>query len=347
MARNGQSTGVSNKIVEVDPNKVKPFDKQPREYFDEAAMIRLRASIDAIGQLTPAKIKKLKNGWQLVDGERRWRACKELGIKLRAEVVTVKNTSEQKIFSGVANFGREGHTPIEIARYIDWALQDSEVERRVKAQLLAENDGKLPGNRRRKNANKPTMTEKIAWLAQALGHSTAWIYEHLKLLKLDPSVQDKIRKKRSDETGLSQTFAMELAGAVPKDKKLQRKIADRVVTDGMKLRPARDYMHNEIARTGKLPGKTSGPGRRHTLSYNAKRIKSLVNRLETDADKLFELPDEDVLSALDEFDSEERELLKTKLSVGMQKLRGLQVKLSNVESKAKKNGRSTRASVAA
>lgn len=347
MASTRKKSSQVGRIIEIWTKQINRFKQQPREYFDEEALVALRESIRAIGQLTPIKVKRLKSGrYELVDGERRLIACRELGIKIRAEVVEVRNRSEQKLLAGVANFGREGHTTTEIAMYIQWAMGDSEVERRVKADLLEQNDGELPkGKRRRKSPNKPTQTEKIEWLARALSHSTAWIYQHMRILRLDEEVQKMIQRRAGETTGITPSFAFELAGAVIDDKKLQKTIAKKV--DGMKMKQAREVMYNEIARKGLKPGKQSGPGQRQTLSFNAKRVKRLINNLDSESDRLFDLPDSQIAAALAEFSVDERELLMKKLDEGARKLRIIRLKLANVKKKSKRNGKSTRSRAAA
>lgn len=128
---------VKVRISQVEPNK-----EQPRKYFDEDALIELSESIKQYGVLQPLLVQKKDNYYEIIAGERRWRAAKIAGIK---EVpVIIKKLSEQEIMeiSLIENLQREDLNPIEEAlaykRLIDeFKLKQDEVAERVSKSRTA------------------------------------------------------------------------------------------------------------------------------------------------------------------------------------------------------------------
>ncbi len=104
--------GFTAPIEEVHPNR-----EQPRTRFDDAALSELAASIAEVGVLEPILVRKrAKGGYEIVAGERRWRAAQRAGLK---EVpVFVREMSTEQAFEAalVENLQREDLNPIETAR---------------------------------------------------------------------------------------------------------------------------------------------------------------------------------------------------------------------------------------
>ncbi len=133
-AENGQ---IMMKINEVEPNR-----EQPRKSFEEDALLELADSIKQFGILQPLIVQKRKDYYEIIAGERRWRAAKLAGIK---EVpVIVKEYTEQEILeiSLIENIQRENLNPIEEAmafkKLIDeFKLKQDEVAERVSKSRTA------------------------------------------------------------------------------------------------------------------------------------------------------------------------------------------------------------------
>ena len=98
------------KISEIEPNR-----EQPRKSFDEDGLIELSESIKQFGVLQPILVQKKDDYYEIIAGERRWRAAKLAGIK---EVpVIIKDFTEQEVveISLIENIQRESLNPIEEA----------------------------------------------------------------------------------------------------------------------------------------------------------------------------------------------------------------------------------------
>lgn len=147
-----QKTEVKTKIVEkivekpvevkVKLSKIEPNKEQPRRNFDEDALIELSESIKQHGVLQPLLVQDRKGYYEIVAGERRWRAAKLAGLK---EVpVIIKKFSEQEIveISLIENIQRENLNPIEEAiaykrLLTEFNLKQDEVAERVSKSRTA------------------------------------------------------------------------------------------------------------------------------------------------------------------------------------------------------------------
>ena len=99
----------------MDINKVEPNREQPRKNFDEDALLELSESIKQFGVIQPLIVQDRKTYYEIIAGERRWRAAKMAGLK---EVpVIIKNYTEQEIMeiSLIENIQREDLNTIEEA----------------------------------------------------------------------------------------------------------------------------------------------------------------------------------------------------------------------------------------
>ena len=137
------SHGEDNKsVLTVKISKVEPNRNQPRKQFDEDALLELSESIKQYGVLQPLLVSNKKDYYEIVAGERRWRAAKLAGLK---EVpVIIKELSDQQVveISLIENIQREDLNPIEEAmaykRLIEeFSLKQDEIAERVSKSRTA------------------------------------------------------------------------------------------------------------------------------------------------------------------------------------------------------------------
>lgn len=128
--------------INVKINLVEPNREQPRKDFDEDALLELADSIKQFGILQPLLVQKKKDYYEIIAGERRWRAAKLAGMK---EVpVLIKNYTDQEIveISLIENIQRENLNPIEEAMAYkrlleEFNLKQDEVAERVSKSRTA------------------------------------------------------------------------------------------------------------------------------------------------------------------------------------------------------------------
>ena len=132
----------ANGAVLMNINKVEPNREQPRKKFDEDALLELSESIKQFGVLQPLLVTERDDYFEIIAGERRWRAAKMAGVK---EVpVIIKKLTEQEIMeiSLIENIQREDLNPIEEAQaykrlLTEFNLKQDEVAERVSKSRTA------------------------------------------------------------------------------------------------------------------------------------------------------------------------------------------------------------------
>ena len=148
---NGNTSTETVKVKNTEPDKnvtfvkigkVEPNREQPRKNFDEDALLELSESLKQYGVLQPLLVQDKKDYYEIIAGERRWRAAKLAGLK---EIpVIIKNLTEQEIveISLIENIQRENLNPIEEAlaykRLLnEFNLKQDEVAERVSKSRTA------------------------------------------------------------------------------------------------------------------------------------------------------------------------------------------------------------------
>lgn len=136
-----EKTDAKNEVM-VNINKVEPNKEQPRKNFDEDALLELSESIKQFGVLQPLLVVDRKDYYEIIAGERRWRAAKMAGLK--KVPVIIKDLTEQEIveISLIENIQRENLNPIEEAiaykRLLnEFNLKQDEVAERVSKSRTA------------------------------------------------------------------------------------------------------------------------------------------------------------------------------------------------------------------
>lgn len=210
--------------LEVSPSDISPNSRQPRTNFDPDALAELVHSIKEIGLLQPVIVRRgVKGGppFELVAGERRWRACQEIGLD-RIPVI-VRDTDDDALLRDalLENLHRSALNPLEEAA----AYQ----------QLMADFGG--------------TQEE----LAARLGRSRPQVANTLRLLKLSPAIQ-----RRVASGVLSAGHAKALLGL--EDPQEMEHLAERVVAEGLSVRSVEEivFVRKGVAPKRKRTSARSG-----------------------------------------------------------------------------------------
>ena len=143
--------------MELDLDMIEPNRKQPRKYFDETALEELAASLKSYGMIHPFVVKKSGDYYEIIAGERRWRAAKIAGLTKVPVVIKKWEAGEAFEAALVENLQREDLNPMEEAESY---------------QRLQEEFG----------LNQEKIAEKV-------GKSRSAVTNSLRLLQLDPRVR--------------------------------------------------------------------------------------------------------------------------------------------------------------
>ena len=156
------NSSISTGINKVKINDIKPNPDQPRRDFDKKSLEELSLSIKNKGVITPITLRKSGKHYEIVAGERRWRAAKNANLKsIPAYILDIKNNSEMMQVALIENIQREDLNAIEEAE--GYAILNSK-------HGLSHDD-----------------------IANTIGKKRATISNALRLLKLPPEIRKSIR----------------------------------------------------------------------------------------------------------------------------------------------------------
>jgi ParB family chromosome partitioning protein len=197
----GKEVGQQN---EIDINLISPNPKQPRTVFDEAALKELMASIKEIGILQPPVVREVSGGrYELIMGERRYRAAKAVGLKTIPVIIRQTPDNELLREALIENIHRSQLNPLE--------------EGAAYAQLLSDFNC--------------THEE----LATKLGRSRPHLSNTMRLLSLPPTVQNRVALGI-----ISAGHARALLGLT--DATEIEKLANRIVAENLSVRSVEEII---------------------------------------------------------------------------------------------------------
>ena len=155
------------KVINIDINLLTPNRYQPRKFFNDSSIQELATSIKEYGILNPILVRKDNDKYEIIAGERRYRAAKLL--ELKTVPVIIKNISDEQTakIALIENIQRENLSPIEEAKAYQQILDISKI---------TQND-----------------------LANILGKSQSTIANKIRLLSLPTNVQEALVNKKISE----------------------------------------------------------------------------------------------------------------------------------------------------
>ena len=196
-------------------NEVEPNRDQPRKDFDEDALMELADSIRQFGILQPLLVQKKKNYYEIIAGERRWRAAKLAGIK---EVpIIVKDYTDQEIveISLIENIQRENLNPIEEAMAFKRLLQEFQLKQDEVAERVSKSRTAVTNSMRLLKLS-PRVQQMIIDDMISTGHARA-------LLAIDDEEQQFILANKIFDEKLSVRETEKLVKALKNPKKEVKK----------------------------------------------------------------------------------------------------------------------------
>ncbi len=111
------AAGMGPEVLEIPLDKIIPNRSQPRTLFGEQELQELAQSLKETGMLQPIVVRRIGDGsFELVAGERRWRAAKLAGLSSVSALVRVSNDEKSLVLALVENIQRQGLNPMEEAR---------------------------------------------------------------------------------------------------------------------------------------------------------------------------------------------------------------------------------------
>lgn len=195
----GGADGGRDEVLQLDLDSIRPNPFQPRREFVESDLADLAASIREHGVLQPVVVRRQGDAYQLVAGERRWRACQQLALATIPAIVREADDAQMLELALVENIQRADLNPIELAHAFRGYL------------------------------DRMGVTQDQA--ASRLGKSRPALANTLRLLDLPQDVQDLV--SRGTLTAGHARALLSLGSP-----ELQRALAQRIVAEGWSVREA-------------------------------------------------------------------------------------------------------------
>ncbi|MBT2506682.1 ParB/RepB/Spo0J family partition protein [Streptomyces sp. ISL-98] len=230
-------------FAELPLDSIKPNSRQPREVFDEDALAELVTSIKEVGLLQPVVVRQLgPERYELIMGERRWRACREAGLERIPAIVRATEDEKLLLDALLENLHRAQLNPLEEAAAYDQLLKDF-------------------------NCTHDQLADRI-------GRSRPQVSNTLRLLRLSPSVQRRVAAGVLSAGHARALLAVE-------DSEEQDRLAHRIVAEGLSVRAVEEIvtlMGSRPQSTPKAKGPRAGARVSPALSGLASRLS---DRFET------------------------------------------------------------------
>lgn len=200
--KDGQETGKDaagneDRVLYIDINDIRPNHAQPRKHFDEEKLAELARSIRANGVIQPLIVRESANGYELVAGERRWRASRLAGLKTVPCIIRNFDDRQNAIVAIIENMQREDLNPIEEALGLK------------------------------------AMTERYGFtqeqVSESLGRSRTYITNSIRLLKLPEEIQRYVSSGQ-----MSAAHGRTLIN-IP-DANKQRELAEKIIRNDLSVR---------------------------------------------------------------------------------------------------------------
>lgn len=199
-------TGGSSAINEIRIEDIKPNPNQPRRSFDEETLEELATSIRELGVVQPLSVRDMGDGtYQIIAGERRWRAAGRAGLNTVPAYVRSASDSEVTEMALIENIQREDLNAIEVALAF------------------------------RNLIDTYNLTQER--LSERLGKNRATIANHLRLLKLPAEIQLGLRDHKLDMGHAKALLGVE-------DPKQQLKFYELILKEGLSVRKVEELVKN-------------------------------------------------------------------------------------------------------
>lgn len=205
-AKDKNADTIIGNIVELDIEAIEINPFQPRTNFNEETLRELASSIKELGVIQPITVRKLEfNKFQLVSGERRFRASKLIGLKTIPAYIRIANDQESLEMALVENIQRQDLDPIEIALSYQRLIDEIKL-------------------------TQEQMSERV-------GKKRSTIANYLRLLKLDPIIQTGMR-----DGFISMGHGRAIINI--EDQSIQLEIYEKIITDKLSVRATEQLVKN-------------------------------------------------------------------------------------------------------
>jgi ParB family chromosome partitioning protein len=251
-----EAAGDAPRLEDVPLDSIVPNPHQPRVHFDEESLTELAASIREIGVLQPVLVRPTENGYELLAGERRWRAARRAGLDMIPAVIRQTDDLGSIERALIENLHRQDLSPLEEAAAYQQLIEDFQFTHDQ--------------------------------VASRVGKSRSAISNTLRLMSLPPSIQHLLADGR-----LSAGHAKALLGTP--DRAFQEQLARRAALEAWSVRAVEEAVRDRssglspVLDAPEVNGDTAAAGRGSTTATRSPsrlRAPGLLELEELLADRL-------------------------------------------------------------
>ncbi len=255
------------RIVEISCSSIEPNQSQPRRIFAEEALSELKESILVHGVLQPILVRERPNGYELIAGERRWRACMMAGIEVIPAIVRVFSDEDSAAIALIENLQREDLNQIEEARAYRELIDRFGFTQKTIASQITKSRVHVTNTLRLLQLPKPVLDWVSAGDLSA-GHGRA-------LLGLETEDEQILGAKLSIAKGFSVRQIekwVRSAQTEPKKRKIKEK--------DIHIRAVEENLENALGRKVRIQAASSGKGTISLEFYNGEDLQHLIEWME-------------------------------------------------------------------
>lgn len=233
----GRSADNQEGILFLDLNDIKPNSRQPRKNFPDDKIDELARSIETHGIIQPIMVRPAGEGYEIVAGERRWRAARRASLKQIPCIVRELTEEQNMLVSIIENMQREDLNPMEEADALH--------------QMIT----------------KFGLTQDE--ISKSVGKSRPYIANALRLLKLPAEIREMVQ-----QGDLTSGHARAIAGV--KEEKKQLYLANRVYKDGLSVRETEALANKENETQDKKPAKAKARAKNREITVMEEELKTAL-----------------------------------------------------------------------
>ena len=233
----GRDTGEIGIIASVDVARVQTNPFQPRTDFDQNALEELKQSILEKGVIQPITVRRVQDGYQIVSGERRFRAAQLAKLKqIPAYIISVTTDEEMLELALIENIQREHLNPIEIANAYQRLIDECHLSQEA--------------------------------IAEKVGKERSTVTNFIRLLKLPVKIQEGLRKAK-----IQMGHARALIN-LPSEK-TQLRVYEKIVDEGWSVRKVEDVARGTGKSSGRS-SKSHSPSSSTSASSAEAKLREML-----------------------------------------------------------------------
>ncbi len=230
-------TLLDGQISLLDVNLIKPNNNQPRKTFNDEKTDELAKSIENHGIIQPIIVRTVKEGYEIVAGERRWRAARKASLKKVPCLIRELDEKQNMLFSIIENMQREDLNPIEEAK----ALQELVLVYGFTQEDISKNVGK----------------------------SRPYVTNALRLLRLPESIQEMVVNQLLSNGHARAILAL-------KDEKVQMDLAKMAVRENLSVRELERIVNKRLSDINNLKPKSREKVDSKEIKLIEQELKSVI-----------------------------------------------------------------------